>query len=145
MNILSSYQIYRKCRPLPLFRYLFTSPVCHKGRKGYFERLKRERPQKPRTVPLSQIDPNAGDGYFKITLRRSTIGLPEKIRRIVKALGLKRLHNTVYREQRPIIAGMILKIKELVEVENVSSIPENTSNSPDRGYVIVKRDRVNSK
>lgn len=57
--------------------------------------------------------------HYRVTLRRSTIGLPERTQRVVEALGLhKRLHS-VYHRQTPTIAGMVLAIKELVHVENV--------------------------
>jgi large subunit ribosomal protein L30 len=57
--------------------------------------------------------------HYKITLRRSAISLQEKIKGTVTALGLRRRHQTVYQAHTPEAAGMILRIKELVEVENV--------------------------
>ncbi|KAL1923393.1 mitochondrial 54S ribosomal protein uL30m [Calcarisporiella thermophila] len=75
---------------------------------------------------------------YKITLIRSPIGLPEKTRNVTRALGFYRLKQTVYKPQTPTYAGMILKIKELVRVENVDQIG-NDKKRPDRGYVVVGR------
>ncbi|KAJ1498786.1 39S ribosomal protein L33, mitochondrial [Coelomomyces lativittatus] len=57
--------------------------------------------------------------YFRVTLHRSTIGLSQKTRLIVKSLKLGKRMTTSYLPQTPAIAGSILKIKELVQVENV--------------------------
>ncbi|KOS13000.1 ribosomal protein l30 [Malassezia pachydermatis] len=57
--------------------------------------------------------------HYRITLRRSTIGLPERTSRIVEALGLHKRLQSVFHRQTPTTAGMILAVKELVHVENV--------------------------
>ena len=57
--------------------------------------------------------------HFKITLRRSAIALGERKKETLTALGLHRRMQTVYHEHTPEAAGKILKVKELVEVENV--------------------------
>ena len=64
--------------------------------------------------------------HFRIALRRSTIGLPHSTRRVAQALGLKRLHYPVYRQQSPTIAGMILKLRSVVDVKECY-IPEGMS------------------
>ncbi len=56
---------------------------------------------------------------LKITLRRSTIGRPEKQRRVVRALGLRRLNQSVIHNDVPSIRGMINKISHMVEVEEL--------------------------
>ncbi len=56
---------------------------------------------------------------LKITLKRSVIGRPEKQRRIVRALGLRRLHQTVIHRDEPTIRGMIHKIPHMLEVSEV--------------------------
>ncbi len=56
---------------------------------------------------------------LKITQIRSIIGRPEKHRRIVRALGLKKMHMTVEHQNNPAIRGMINKIPHLVQVEEV--------------------------
>lgn len=54
-----------------------------------------------------------------ITWVRSTIGLPEPQRRVIQALGLRRLHQTVERADSPTIRGMVHKVQHLVRVERV--------------------------
>jgi large subunit ribosomal protein L30 len=56
---------------------------------------------------------------LRITLKRSAIGRPEKQRRILRALGLTRLHKTVIKEDNPQIKGMIKAVSHLVHVEEV--------------------------
>jgi len=51
-----------------------------------------------------------------ITWVKSDIGYARDQRRTLKALGLRRLHQTVEREDSPSIRGMVFKIKHLVEV-----------------------------
>lgn len=53
---------------------------------------------------------------LKITLKRSVIGKPEKQRRIVRALGLRKLHQTVLHRDEATIRGMIHKISHMLEV-----------------------------
>lgn len=66
--------------------------------------------------PVHESEPNT---HFKITLRRSAIALGERKKETLTALGLHRRMQTVYHEHTPEAAGKILKVKELVEVENV--------------------------
>lgn len=54
---------------------------------------------------------------ISITLVRSTIGRPEKHRRIVRSLGLRKLHQTVCHDDNPRIRGMIEKVPHLVRAE----------------------------
>jgi len=56
---------------------------------------------------------------LKITQVRSIIGRPEKHRRIIKALGLRRNQTSVIQEDTPIIRGMVFKVRHLVNVEEV--------------------------
>ena len=56
---------------------------------------------------------------IKITLVKSLIGVPEKQRRIVRALGLGKRESTVVKEQNPAIDGMIFKINHLLETERI--------------------------
>ena len=55
----------------------------------------------------------------KLTIRwdRSTIGKPQDQRRTIRALGLRRLHQTVERRDTPIIRGMVHKVRHMVLVE----------------------------
>jgi len=52
-----------------------------------------------------------------ITLTRSPIGRSYKQKNIVRGLGLKKLHQTVIRQDTPEIRGMVAKIPHLVVVE----------------------------
>ena len=56
---------------------------------------------------------------LKITQVRSVIGRPEKHRRIVRALGLKRNQSSVIHDDTPAIRGMVTKVCHLVNVEEV--------------------------
>ena len=56
---------------------------------------------------------------LKITLVRSTIGVREKHRRTVKALGLRKLNNSVVHSATPQILGMIEQVKYLLKVEEL--------------------------
>ncbi|KAI8052618.1 uncharacterized protein B0P05DRAFT_562179 [Gilbertella persicaria] len=78
--------------------------------------------------------------YYKITLKRSTIGLPQDVRAASKTLGLFRLHQTSYKPVNASTAGLILKLKELVQVQVVDHIPtkeELKAAKPARGYTVV--------
>lgn len=54
---------------------------------------------------------------LKITLVRSPIGYSLRQKRTVRALGLRRLRQTVEQSDGPEIRGMLLKVGHLVEVE----------------------------
>ncbi|MDA1127786.1 MAG: 50S ribosomal protein L30 [Chloroflexi bacterium] len=54
---------------------------------------------------------------IKITWTKSGIGRPEKQRRIIESLGLKRLHHTVVHQDSPTIRGMVNKVSHMVMVE----------------------------
>lgn len=56
---------------------------------------------------------------LKITLVRSTIGYKYDQKDMVRRLGLKRMHQTVVKEDNPQIRGMIEKVKHLLTVEEV--------------------------
>jgi len=54
---------------------------------------------------------------IKITKVRSDIKRPENQKRILKALGLKKMGQSVVHEDTPNILGMINKVNHLVSVE----------------------------
>jgi large subunit ribosomal protein L30 len=54
---------------------------------------------------------------LQITLVRSPIGYSQKQKLTVRALGLRRVNQTVEQEDTPVIRGMIEKVNHLVEVE----------------------------
>jgi large subunit ribosomal protein L30 len=55
----------------------------------------------------------------KITLDKSLIGVPEKHRQIVRALGLRKKNSCVMQKENPAIQGMIFKVQHLLKVERV--------------------------
>ncbi len=58
-------------------------------------------------------------GKLRITWRKSAIGYSRDQKATVRALGLKRLGQTVVHEDNPAIRGMVFKVRHLVEVEEV--------------------------
>ena len=54
-----------------------------------------------------------------ITQIRSTIKRPKRQVLTIQALGLGKLHKTVEKELTPQIAGMISKVRHLVDVKEV--------------------------
>ncbi|RPH96141.1 MAG: 50S ribosomal protein L30 [Calditrichaeota bacterium] len=54
---------------------------------------------------------------LKITLKRSTIGRLQNQKDTVRALGLRKLHQTVVHADTAVIRGMINRVSHLVEVE----------------------------
>ncbi len=54
----------------------------------------------------------------KVTQVKSTIDRPKSQKATMKALGLRKMNQTVEHEGTPQILGMINKIKHLVVVEN---------------------------
>lgn len=81
--------------------------------------------------------------YYKITLVRSLIGTPKATRAIVKTLGLGKRGSTVYRRVTPAIAGSILKVKELVDVELSETMltkeQQRNLRKPNPGFEVEKR------
>lgn len=57
---------------------------------------------------------------LKITYTRSVIGRPQVQRATVKALGLRRLHQSVVHEATPQILGMVRSIPHLLQVEELN-------------------------
>jgi len=56
---------------------------------------------------------------IKITQVRSGIGHPERQKRTLEALGLKRIRHTVEHEATPQIMGMVEKVRHLITFEEV--------------------------
>jgi large subunit ribosomal protein L30 len=57
------------------------------------------------------------DKTIKVTLVRSPIGYTKDQKETARALGLRRLHQTVEHKDSPSLRGMIRKIIHLVQVE----------------------------
>ena len=58
-------------------------------------------------------------GKIKIKQVRTKINRPERQKRTLQALGLKKMNQTVELNDTPQIMGMINKVKHLVTVEKV--------------------------
>ena len=56
---------------------------------------------------------------LKITQIRSTIGRIKKQKEIIKALGIRKLYQSVVHKDTPQIRGMIDGVKHLVKVEEI--------------------------
>jgi large subunit ribosomal protein L30 len=56
---------------------------------------------------------------LKVTQVRSAIGSKVNQRQTLRTLGLKRVHDTVVKEDRPEIRGMVATVTHLVTVEEV--------------------------
>jgi large subunit ribosomal protein L30 len=56
---------------------------------------------------------------LKVTQVRSAIGTKPNQRKTLQALGLKRINDTVVKEDRPEIRGMVATVPHLVTVEEV--------------------------
>ena len=57
---------------------------------------------------------------LRIKQIKSGIGSTERQKRTLRALGLKKLGDFVIHEDNPVIRGMIRKVSQLVETEEVS-------------------------
>ncbi|WP_235296810.1 50S ribosomal protein L30 [Portibacter marinus] len=55
----------------------------------------------------------------RITQVKSVIDRPKKQKDTMKALGLRKMHQTVEKEATPQIQGMIDKVSHLVKVEEI--------------------------
>ena len=59
------------------------------------------------------------DVLLRITLTKSPIGYSYRQKRTVRALGLRRMQQTVEQHDTPVIRGMIAKVQHLLTVEEV--------------------------
>jgi large subunit ribosomal protein L30 len=55
---------------------------------------------------------------LKLSLRKSIIGLSPKQEATVKALGLRRMHQTVTHDDTPNVRAMIAKVPHMLEVSH---------------------------
>jgi len=71
---------------------------------------------------------------------RSAIGLPKRRGDTLVALGLRKRFRTVYKPINPQVAGLILRVKELVRLELVDTVETQAEikakRRPEKGYVI---------
>ena len=57
---------------------------------------------------------------LKVTQRRSVIGRPKDQKDTIRRLGLHRIRDSVVKDDRPELRGMIAKVGHLVDVEEVA-------------------------
>jgi large subunit ribosomal protein L30 len=57
-------------------------------------------------------------GQIKVTLKKSGIGRNEYFTKVLKGIGLTKLHKTVELPDTPEIRGMIRKVAHMVVVED---------------------------
>ncbi len=58
---------------------------------------------------------------LKLTQRRSVIGRPRDQKATIRRLGLHRIRDSVVKDDRPDIRGMIEKVRHLVTIEEVDA------------------------
>jgi large subunit ribosomal protein L30 len=68
----------------------------------------RSKPEQPGQAPSGKT--------LRIKLVKSGIGTPERQKRTLKALGFRRLGQTVERPDNPAVRGMVTAVRHLVEV-----------------------------
>lgn len=56
------------------------------------------------------------EGKIKIKLVRSSICAPQKHKRVVRGLGLRKLNQVVERPDTPVFRGMVRKVPHLLRV-----------------------------
>jgi large subunit ribosomal protein L30 len=56
---------------------------------------------------------------IRITQVKSKNGKPERQKRTIEALGIRKLNHSVEHEATPQILGMVVKVQHLVKVENI--------------------------
>ena len=66
---------------------------------------------------MRKEDKAMAENTIKITLVRSPIGCVPKHRKIVEALGLRKMHKTVEMPDNAAVRGMINQVSYLVKVE----------------------------
>jgi large subunit ribosomal protein L30 len=102
------------------------------------------RPPHKRTSAFALAPPHTHTmSYFRITLMRSGIGMPLKVQGVLKALGLRKRMTTVYHPVSQSVAGQIMRIKELIDVKEVSHAMTKdqmrAARRPDPGYYVEKK------
>jgi large subunit ribosomal protein L30 len=99
-------------------------------------------PRQAVSYSINSFEPSSSGtmAFFKITLRRSAIGLPQKTRGVLAALGLRKRMRTVFHPVSTEVAGQIMKVKELVAVQEVEEALNRQEmrklRQPDPGYYV---------
>ena len=83
----------------------------------------------------------ANMSYFRITLHRSAIGLPKRTTGVLMGLGLRKRGSVVFHPVSAHMAGMVMRVKELVKVEEVgerlTKRELTASRRPERGFEVL--------
>ncbi|OAA60940.1 Ribosomal protein L30, bacterial-type [Niveomyces insectorum RCEF 264] len=84
--------------------------------------------------------------FFQITLHRSAIGLPQRTRDALAALGLRRRNQTVVHAVGASTAGLLFRVKELVRVQEITAADRETplaqlraARRPPAGFVVARK------
>jgi len=56
---------------------------------------------------------------IRITQVKSKNGKPERQKKTLEALGIRKLNHSVEHEATPQILGMVVKVRHLVKIENI--------------------------
>lgn len=108
---------YPKSTPLGPRR---TPPKAH---YPFYHPLRSQYPHPAPKQVKSTVERNlphcSNATHYRITLKRSPLGLPEKIHKALITLGLQKKDRTVFHPFSPNTAGSILRVKELVHVRLV--------------------------
>ena len=68
---------------------------------------------------MSSNKPEMNGPRLRVTLIKSPTKFSERQKRTIRALGLRRMHQTVEHADGPVARGMVAKVAHLVEVEEV--------------------------
>jgi large subunit ribosomal protein L30 len=68
---------------------------------------------------VSSNKPEMNGPRLRVTLVKSPTKFSERQKRTIRALGLKRMHQTVEHADGPVARGMVARVAHLVEVEEV--------------------------
>ena len=94
----------------------------------------------PSKTPRGPPSYSTATMYWKVTLMRSGIGLPKNRVDTLVALGLRKRYRVVYKPVNPQIAGLLVRVKELVRLELVDEMETKEAmkarRTPEKGYVI---------
>lgn len=72
---------------------------------------------KPKTKPKTKRKSKKKEKLVKVTLVKSPIGYNISQKRTVKALGLRKMNQTVEHKDSPVFRGMVAKVSHLVLLE----------------------------
>jgi large subunit ribosomal protein L30 len=71
----------------------------------------------PETKPKTKRKSNKKEKMVKVTLVKSPIGYNISQKRTVRALGLRKMNQTVEHKDSPVFRGMVAKVSHLVQLE----------------------------